>query len=499
MSQVLSCVSLVKAFGSTLAVDDVSIAVQEGEIVALLGENGAGKSTLVKMLSGVFEPDSGQVFVGDKPVKFGSAREASSLGIHLVHQELALLPERTVTENIFLGQEIRGRFGLLDWRRMRASAASALAALGAEISADSRVRDLSTASRQMVEIARAAVGESRVVILDEPTAALSPAEARRLFSVVRDMRSRGVGFIYISHRLDEVQELADTIVILKDGRFVASHRNGDLTQAQIVSQMVGRDLNEIFPEAPVVKHVTEGPVLEVMDLVEPPLLKHATFEIRAGEIVGIYGLEGHGQDEILACLAGAMRPQAGRLRLDGKDFGWGDVVTRVAAGFGFVPEDRKSEGLVLDLSSVKNISLPLVRRSISKLGVIAGRREVDVARSAAARAGVRGDIARPVRTLSGGNQQKVVLARWLAAGSRVLLLNQPTRGVDIGAKSEIYRTIRETCSERGDTAIVVSREIAELLGLCDRILVMSYGRMVGEHLRGASEEDVLATAVGGRR
>lgn len=293
MSQVLACDSLVKTFGSTRAVDDVSIAVQEGEIIALLGENGAGKSTLVKMLSGVIQPDGGQVFVGGEPVQFASARAASRQGIHLVHQELALLPERTVTENIYLGQEIRGRFGLLDWRRMRASATKVLEALGAEIGADTRVRDLSTASRQMVEIARAAVGESRVVILDEPTAALSPVEARRLFSVVREMRARGVAFIYISHRLDEVQELADAMVILKDGRFVARHNVGDLTQAQIVALMVGRELSELFPAAPVRAPDSAVPVLEVTDLVEPPLLKHASFHVSAGEIVGIYGLEGH--------------------------------------------------------------------------------------------------------------------------------------------------------------------------------------------------------------
>lgn len=498
MAQVVSCESLVKAFGSFRAVDDVSISLQEGEILALLGENGAGKSTLVKMLSGVHRPDAGRILLDGREVEFTSARDAARVGIHLVHQELALLEERTVTENVYLGQELRGRLGLLGWRRMRAETAKALALLGTDFSEDSRVRELSTSRRQMVEIARAVVGEARVVVLDEPTAALSPAEARRLFQVIREMTARGVAVIYISHRLDEVAELSDTVVVLKDGRFVARHPTAELTQQQMISLMVGRELSELFPEPPVPAPTQEPAVLEVTDLVAPPLLRHASFQVGAGEVVGIYGLEGHGQDEVLACLAGALPPYHGHLKLDGETLPPGDVAGRTAVGFGYVPEDRKTEGLVLDSSSIRNITLPLVRRTLSRLGIVHTGRESRLASAAVRRAGVRGDVSRPVRTLSGGNQQKVVFARWLAADSRVLLLNQPTRGVDVGAKAEIYQVIRDACAQ-GHLALVVSREITELLGLCDRILVMSFGRMVAEFTRGASEDEVLAAAVGGNR
>lgn len=494
---VLSCNAIVKQYGSTRAVNDVSISVHKGEVLALLGENGAGKSTLVKVLSGVVQPDSGQIRMDGNDVAFADARVAAQSGIHLVHQELALLPERTVTENIFLGQEVRNRLGLLDWRTMQQRARLALKELGVEVSVSARVRDLSTAVQQMVEIARASVGESRLVILDEPTAALSPADASRLFAVVNKMRDQGVSFIYISHRLDEVKELADTVVIMKDGAFVTSRPCNELTIDDMVTHMVGRELAEFFPEPGINVHSSTAPAIEVRGLIDPPFVKEASLTIYPGEIVGLYGLEGHGQDELLACLAGARRPYSGNYKLAGAERPWGSVATSVRDGFGYVPEDRKTEGLILNFSSIQNISLPILRSKLSRRGFIAARNERRAARAASAEAGVRGDISRPVSALSGGNQQKIVLARWIAAASNVLLLNQPTRGVDVGAKAEIYGLVRKRCEEDGIVALVVSREISELLGFCDRILVMSYGRLVAEHPRGSSEEAILASAVGG--
>ena len=494
----LSCESIVKEYGSTRVVDEVSISVQKGEILALLGENGAGKSTLVKILSGVVQPGSGSVQIDGKTTVFADARVAVRSGVHLVHQELALLAEQNVTENIFLGQELRGRSGLLDWRAMRRRAKEALAELGVEISVDARVRDLSTAGQQMVEIARASVGESRVVILDEPTAALSPADADRLFNVVRKMRTRGVAFIYISHRLYEVKALADTIVVLKDGKFVAERPCHELTVNEMVALMVGRELGEFFPAVSPNPHSAGVPAIEVLDLIDPPFVKEASFSLFPGEVVGLYGLEGHGQDDVLACLAGARKPFAGTLRVAGQERKWESIGGAIAAGFGYVPEDRKTEGLVLDFSGMRNISLPILRRKLSVWGIVANRKERRKALAAASASGIRGDLSRPVSALSGGNQQKVVLARWIAAQSDVLLLNQPTRGVDVGAKAEIYRLVRGLCTERGAVALVVSREISELLGFCDRVLVMSAGRLAGEHSRDASEAEILATAVGGQ-
>jgi ABC-type sugar transport system ATPase subunit len=320
-----------------------------------------------------------------------------------------------------------------------------------------------------------------------------------LFDVVREMRSRGVAFIYISHRLDEIKSLADNVVILKDGRFIARHPVEDLSQDEMVTLMVGRELKELFP-VPKPKPVShEPPVIEIVNLVDPPFVKSASFTIYAGEVVGIYGLEGHGQDQVLACLAGAHRPFSGIVKLRGQARVWTGVAGAIASGFGYVPEDRKTQGLILNLSGVRNISLPILRRRLSRLGIVAGTRETRMGMQAAKASGIRGDFSRPVNRLSGGNQQKTVLARWFAARSDILLLNQPTRGVDVGAKAEIYRLVREVCSEQGAVALVVSREISELLGFCDRILVMSYGRLVGEYGRDATEEQVLATAVGGRR
>lgn len=499
MSQppILAAHAVSKAFGPTQALSEMSLELHPSEVIALIGENGAGKSTLVKILCGVLRPDSGTVHLDGVARTFTDARAAAAEGIHLVHQELALLPERTVTENIFLGVEKRGRFGRLDWRAMRQWAKDVLAELGADaVNPDIRVKELSTGIQQMVEIARALVGSARAIILDEPTAALSPAEAEHLFTVMRTMTARGIAFVYISHRLAEIQEIADTVVIMKDGRHVTTGSRGEFTTAEMISGMVGREMADLFPAAPL-NNKSRDPVVEVRDVVDPPRLRTASLVLRPGEVVGLYGLEGHGQDELLACLAGARKPAAGTLLVNGARRAWPDVAQAARLGFGFVPEDRKSEGLLLDFSGTWNLTLPVLRTSIARHGLVSSARESRYAQDAATVAGIRGDIAPPVATLSGGNQQKVVLAKWIAAGSRVLLLNQPTRGVDVGSKAEIYALIRRLCAEQDVATLVVSREISELKGLCDRILVMSHGSLVAEVSTSASEAEILAAAVGG--
>jgi len=481
-----------KRFGSTQALEGVGLSVKAGRIHALVGENGAGKSTLVKVIGGIVTPDVGTFRLDGNATSFSSPSAASHAGIHLVHQELALLPYNTVTENVFLGHELSGAGGLL-WSVMNRRAGDVFERLGLAIDVTRPTNELSTAQQQMVEIARAIVRNFRVIILDEPTAALPPADTERLFAVLRELAAQGTAVIYISHRLDEIRALADDITVLKDGRHVATRLAAELDTAEMIRLMVGRAINDLFPARPALS--TQPFALEVSNLIDPPHLLDVSFSVRRGEIVGIYGLEGNGQDEVLESIAGARRPVGGTLRIDGSLIGWSDVPGMIALGVGFIPEDRKAEGLILDLDGRANISLPILSR-LSSRGWISAAREREVANNAAGEAGVRGSLAAPVRALSGGNQQKVLLARWLAAGTNVFLMNQPTRGVDVGSKSEIYRLIRTQCADQGKAALVVAREITELQGLCDRILVMSRGRMVAECAPDESEEEILAAALG---
>lgn len=489
----LSLTGISKRFGSTQALDDVSMQFAPGRIRGLVGENGAGKSTLVKIISGVLRPDSGDIRWAGRPVAFASPAAAARAGISLVHQEFALLAHGTVAENIFLGEERRGAFGLA-WGRMQREARAALDRLGVAVDVTRPVADLSTAQQQMVEIARAIRRQSRLMILDEPTAALSPADARQLFVVLRQLADAGTAIIYISHRLDEIETLADDITVLKDGRCVSTHPAAALDADGMIRLMVGRVIGDLFPPRAPARPAPQR-LLEVSGLIDPPAVRGASLTLDKGEIVGLYGLEGHGQDEVLACIAGARRPVAGRLALAGKPAAWRPVGQMIRRRVGFVPGDRKTEGLVLDMSGLANITLPIVRQ-FSRFGLVSVGREQLAARAAAARGGVKGDLTALVRALSGGNQQKVLLSRWLAARSSVLLLNQPTRGVDVGSKAEIYGLIRRICAEEEVGALVVSREIVELQGLCDRILVMCRGVLVAEHSPDDSEEAILASAVG---
>ncbi|MGA2488269.1 MAG: sugar ABC transporter ATP-binding protein [Roseiarcus sp.] len=488
----LSLDAISKRFGNTQALDNVSLSFSAGRIHALIGENGAGKSTLVKIISGIVRPDSGSIVLSGERVAFATPSAASRAGISLVHQELALLPFNTVAENIFLGQEQRSKFGL-SWSRMHEEAHATLDRLGVHVDVDRPVGELSTAHQQMVEIARATRRDSRMLILDEPTAALSPDDTRQLFDMLRQLAARGTAVVYISHRLDEIERVADDISVLKDGRCVATRAASELDCDSMIRLMVGRVIEDLFPPKP--PRPTSDPLLAVDGLIDPPSIRGASFNVRKGEIVGLYGLEGHGQDEILACVAGARKPIAGRLAIEGRQIAWQPVTRMIEKRVGFVPGDRKSEGLILDMTGLQNITLPVIR-GLSKWTFVSKSREKTLADDAAVLAGVKGDLTAMVRTLSGGNQQKLLLSRWLAARSSVLLLNQPTRGVDVGSKSEIYELIRRMCSERGVGALVVSREIIELQGLCDRILVMCRGVLVAEHRADDSEEAILASAVG---
>jgi ribose transport system ATP-binding protein len=476
-----------KRFGETQALTSVDLTVHAGTVHGLVGENGAGKSTLLKVLGGLVVPDSGNVQLDGDTVDLRSPARSREVGIQVVHQELALLPELSVAENLFAGA-VPSRLGFVRKRAMVEAAHQAFERLGTQIPADRRVSTLSTAQQQLVEVARGLLRSSKVLILDEPTAALPPADAERLLEVLRDLTTTGMAVILVSHRLGEILEVAQTVSVLKDGANVATVPAAELDGPTLIRLMVGRELSELYP--PRVPLPAGEPVLRLNRLVAPPYVRDVSLDLHRGE-----GLDGAGQAQVLSALAGVVRPSAGVLELDGEPIALGRVRHALRRKIGFVPPDRKTEGLFLESSSILNISLPIVRSEFSHLGLLDQRREVERCTEVARYASVRGDLAQPARTLSGGNQQKVLLARLLAAHTNVLLLDQPTRGVDIGAKAEIYQVIRATCRE-GSAALIVSPEILELLGLCDRIVVMREGTIAGEvDAATSSEAEVLGMAV----
>ena len=478
-----------KAFAGIPAVADVTLDVRAGEVHALMGENGAGKSTLMKILSGVYSPDAGSIEIDGEPVTIGSPREARARGIAIIHQELNTVPHMTVAENLALGAE-PGRGGLLDRRRMRADAADKLARIGARIPVDLPMGRLSVGMQQLVEIARAVADEARVLVLDEPTAALSQGEAERLFEIVEQMRAAGMGLVYISHRMEEVWRLADRVTVLRDGRWVATDERADITPEKVVTRMVGRSVENVY----VNEERTPGdPVLSVEGLtghVGGRRIGPVSFEVRAGEVVSLVGLIGAGRTEIVRMIFGADHATGGELRLDGQPVRIGSPGDAIAHGIGLVPESRKEQGLFLDMSVRDNTAVAslgeLSRGGLLDLRRIRARVTAEVERLRVRTAG----LGQEVRGLSGGNQQKVVLARWLLRSPRLLILDEPTRGVDVGAKQEIYRIINDM-ARQGVAVLIVSSDLPEALGISDRLLVVREGEIVHELAAADATEDIV--------
>jgi ribose transport system ATP-binding protein len=493
-SVLLHAEELTKRFPGVTALDRVSLTVRRGEVLAVIGENGAGKSTLMKILAGVQRPDSGRIFLEGKPVDIDSVHTALALGIALIHQELNLADNLDVGANIFLGREPR-RWGFLDKGEIDRQARGYLSKVGLDVSPRALVSGLPIGRRQLVEIAKALATNARIIIMDEPTSSLSQHETETLFRVIADLRRHGVTVIYISHRLAEVERLAGRVTVLRDGRNAGELAGDAIRPERMVALMVGRGVSLFAGQRP---RVPGEPLLEVTDLVVPANPAHRlSFSVRAGEIVGVAGLVGAGRSELLQALFGIDPPLAGSVRVAGRAVTIRRPQDAIAAGIALVPEDRKQQGLILEMTLGQNIGLPALGRHRLAGGFLNRQRERDDAEAMMSKLQIRPpQPARPVQDLSGGNQQKAVLAKWLPLRPRVLLLDEPTRGVDVGAKEEIYHLIEEA-AEAGTAVLFVSSELPEVLGLADRILVMCQGRLSGELPRaGASEEAVMHLATG---
>ncbi|WP_254456098.1 sugar ABC transporter ATP-binding protein [Paeniglutamicibacter quisquiliarum] len=480
-----------KRFPGIIALQDVSFEVSAGEVHCLLGQNGAGKSTLIKVLAGAHRPNEGQILLDGKEVGFSSPDDAIKAGIGTMYQELDLVETLTVAENIFLGHE-KSRGGFSSRRAEQLEAARLLAGLGhPEISPDMEVGSLSAAGQQIVSMARALSREVRLIIMDEPSAVLDSEEVRNLFDTVRRLTAGGVAVIYISHRLEEIRVIGDRITVLKDGRAVASNLPvSETPNVELIKLMTGRSITNVFPPvAAVAPDAAE--VLSVTDLVVAPGHEPISFSVRAGEVLGLAGLVGSGRSEILGAIYGTTKPVSGAVGIDGRKLRPGSTVSAVNAGMGLCPEERKSQALLLDDTLVANFTLASIGR-YATAGFTSGKREYQASMEQVRKLELRpADPAREARTLSGGNQQKVVLGRWLSHGCRVLLLDEPSRGVDVGARSEIYNLIAGL-SRAGIAIVVVSSELEEVLGLCHEVLVVSENRIVHRAPAGElSEHQIL--------
>ncbi len=486
--------SITKTFGGTTALDNVSFSLERARVHALMGENGAGKTTLAKVLAGIHRPDRGRMVIDGETVRFATPRDARHAGIGMVHQELAFCPDLSVAENLCLGRYPTKTRVFLSRTAMAEKAREMLRDIGADVDPRTPMRDLPVARQQVVQIAAAVGTGADILVFDEPTSALSEGETRHLFDLIGRLKAGGVTILYVSHRMAEVFDLCDSITVLRDGRFVGSLQRSDADQDTVIRMMIGRELEAYFPRhaaAPAAQQL-----LEIDSLSSPGRFEGVSFSVRAGEIVGFAGLVGSGRSEVAAAVLGLDRQATGSVVLDGNELMGQSLRRRIAAGLGLVPEDRKRQGLALGLSCRINFSLTQLDR-LRRFLFIDRKREREMLRSAFADLSIRASgYDAPASSLSGGNQQKIVLAKWLSRSSRVLILDEPTRGVDVGAKAAIHALI-DALAQRGMGIVLISSELPELLHLSTRILVMRGGRIVGELPREESTQDRLLRMMAG--
>jgi ribose transport system ATP-binding protein len=482
-----------KAFPGVVALDEVDLTLESGDVHMLLGENGAGKSTLMKILAGAYRKDAGEIRLNGHVVEIGSPRDARALGIRVIYQELNLVPHLSIAENIFLGELPTRWGGVVDWRALHDRTSALLLDLGMTLDPRAPVGRLGLAQRQMVEIAKALEGgDAKILVMDEPSSALTSREVGQLFALIERLASRGVSIVYITHRLDEVFRIGRRITVMRDGRHVATRPIEQVDVPELVRLMANRELGEHFPKVRVERGVE---LLRVELLNVRGVLTDIGFSLYAGEVLGMSGLLGAGRTELARVIAGADRFDHGRLFVDGRETRFRGPADAIARGIGLLPEDRQAQGLVPGLTVARNIALPHGRR-LAPLGVLSRRCEADLARPIADELRVKATPTQTVRQLSGGNQQKVVLGKWLAGSGRVFIFDEPTRGVDVGAKVEIYNLMNRLTA-RGAGIIMISSELPELLGMSDRILVMHRGRIHAEFAGAdATEERVLSAALG---
>jgi rhamnose transport system ATP-binding protein len=485
---------ITKRFGDVEVLRHVSLTLSAGEVHALVGENGAGKSTLVKILAGVYTLDGGLVLLSGAPVTLHNPAQAQRLGFAIIHQQPSLFPDLDVAENIYMGRQPLGAFGRVDWRLMYREVNALLRRLDARFDARTPVKSLSIADQQLIEIAKALSMETRLLVMDEPTAALSAREVEDLFTIVRQLRAQGVAILFISHRFEEIFDIADRVTVLRDGAVILTKPTSELSQAEAISAMVGREMSALYPK----QATTIGPVaLKVQDLSRAGEFRDVSFEIHEGEILGFAGLVGAGRTEVARAIFGLTRPDSGTIQLDGKPISNHSPTEAMSHGIAYVPEDRYEHGLVREFPIAENVTLPIWRSISNWLGIVDLRRERAIASDYFQRLQIHATgIEQIAQSLSGGNQQKVVIAKWLATKPRLLILDEPTRGVDIGAKAEVHRLISQLASE-GLAIMMISSELPEALAMSDRIIVMSEGRITGEFKRSeATQERIMLAAMG---
>jgi ABC-type sugar transport system ATPase subunit len=485
-----------KRFGGIQALDGVDFSLRAGEVMALAGENGAGKSTLIKILAGAYQRDAGEILIDGQPVEIRNPDEAQRLGISVIYQEFNLTPNQSVAENVFLHDPhlragFLGRVGVVDKRARTRATRALLEQVGSSVDPDQKVAELSVAHQQLTEIAKALAQDARVLIMDEPTSALPDEEVEVLFGIIRQLKQRGIAIVFVSHRLEETRRIAERVTVLRDGKLVGTGEVATTSDQQIISMMVGRVVDTLYPRTP---STPEDVVLSVRGLTRRGVLNDVSFDLRRGEIVGFAGLVGAGRTEIARCIFGADRIDQGTIELGGKPVTIHSPQEAVRLGIGYVPEDRKLQGLILEMSMRRNISLGVLNR-MTRLGVVDRHAVTEVVTAYRDRLQIRPpNLELIVNRLSGGNQQKVALAKWLALRPRVLILDEPTRGIDVGAKAEVHALINELVHE-GIAILLISSELPEVLNMSDRVLVVAEGEIVGELSRAeATSERVLELA-----